>query len=355
MNFLQQGNISFLNNIKSNEIQGALSRLNSLKGKLNQAEQIKEFIRERKQLLQEQLAKFGLLKDLKKYSQKVQYYQMELAQYKELYNEPDKLIAKSLSHLQKLPAFREFFEKHSELSSLFRLPGNGPAIDPASLAGLQTRASVQNLIQQRFGSSGANVQQMVQQQVGDAQSQLSQLKDKLNQFGGTSSDLTMPDNRINNQKIKSFRKRLEPGFNIQTVRSNGVFPVTTDFSFSLGFRASDNLTAGGQLAYKMGWGENFRKINITHQGIGIRFFVDMRAKGSLFITAGAETNYRSQIREFEQLKDYTAWQKSALIGLTKKYNINKKLKGNLQLLFDCLYKRQVPRESPIKFRVGYYF
>ncbi len=356
LNFLGTTNLPLLQNIKGTEqISDALSKLNSLQGRLNQAEQIKDFIRERKQLLVGQLSKFGMLKDLKKFNEKLYYYQVQLAEYKQALKEPEKLIAKSLSILQKNPAFREFFLKHSELASLFRLPGSGNPIDPASLAGLQTRASVQNLIGQRFGS-GSNTQQMLQQNIGDAQSQLNKLKDKINQLGGTgSSEIDMPDFKPQSVKTKTFWKRLEYGTNIQTVRANGFFPTTTDLAVSLGYRVSDKSTAGVAIATKMGWGESFRKINITWQGIGLRSFIDVKIKGSFFVSGGAEMNYRNQIRDFHQLNNFSAWQKSALLGVTKKYSIGKKWKGNMQLLFDFLYKNQVSNATPVLFRVGYLF
>jgi hypothetical protein len=53
-------------------------------------------------------------------------------------NDPDKMVQKGLSLLNKLPAFISFMKQNSELASLFRLPDNYGT--PASLAGLQTRS-----------------------------------------------------------------------------------------------------------------------------------------------------------------------------------------------------------------------
>src|SRR5690349_10768810 len=54
-----------------------------------------------------------------------------------------------------------FMKQNSELASLFRLPDNYGT--PKSLAGLQTRAQVQQQIQSQIASGGPNAQQMVQQ------------------------------------------------------------------------------------------------------------------------------------------------------------------------------------------------
>lgn len=69
-------------------------------------------------------------------------------------NEPERMVQKGLSLLNKLPAFTQFMKQHSELASLFRLPDNYGT--PQSLAGLQTRAQVQQQIQTQLASAGPN-------------------------------------------------------------------------------------------------------------------------------------------------------------------------------------------------------
>ncbi|MFX6118730.1 hypothetical protein ABTE85_20945, partial [Acinetobacter baumannii] len=83
----------------------------------------------------------------------------------------------------------------SQLAQLFRLPDNYST--PQALAGLQTRASIDQLIQQRLGTglgtNAAGGSNYLQQQIQQAQGQLSQLKDKLNQFtNAPSGDGGMP-------------------------------------------------------------------------------------------------------------------------------------------------------------------
>ncbi len=355
LNFLQQGNIPLLKGTKLVEIQNALSRISSLQGKLSQAEEIRDFIRERKQFLEEQLGRLGLLKDLKKFKQKAWYFQAELLEIKQAINEPDKLIAKSLSLLQRLESFQEFFRQHSQLASMFRLPGSGAPVDPAVLSGMQTRAALQNLLQQRFGSGGNNVQQMLQQQVAQAQSQLSQLQDNLRKLGNSSTELPMPDFRPNSMKTtKSIWKKIELGINIQSVRANNFLPAASDVGFSAGFKPHAKTILGVGFSGKIGWGSDIRHMSISYQGVGIRSFIEHK-KGFFHLTGGFEMNYRHPFSEFEQLKDYDAWSKSALIGLTKKYKVGNKLKGSIQFLYDLLWRDQVPQSKPLLFRVGYYF
>lgn len=334
------------------QLKSALNKMDGLQDKFNQAEEIKKFIQQRRQLLKEQLAKYGLSKELKKLHKQVYYYQAQVDEYKRMFDDPSKLESKAIELLRKTQVFKDFFSKHSELAGLFRLPGNSSGVSAISIAGLQTRAGIQQEIMRRFGS-GPNVQQMMQQQVQGAQTQLTQLKNKINKLGGSSSEMEMPDFKPNNQKTKRFKDRLELGTNLQTVKSNRFFPSTSDIGLSLGYKLNDKSIIGIGSAYKMGWGRDIRHISITHQGLGVRTFVDYKIKGSFWLSGGAEANYRSQFSNFEILNDYSAWQRSALLGLSKKYQVNKKLKGNAQLMYDFLWREQVPRGQALVFRVGY--
>lgn len=246
-------------------------------------------------------------------------------------------------------------QENSQLASMFRLPGGSSSVvDPsniASLQGLQTRAMVQQQLQQQFGATGG--QQLLQRNMQQAQAQLYELKNKLLQFGGV-DDLDMPDFTPNKQKTKSFKDRLEYGVNLQSQRASGLLPSSSGLGLSLGYKLNDKSVIGLGASYRWGWGKPLKDIKITHEGVGIRSFVDYQLKGSFFISAGYEQNYNSGFNRTEQLKDRSAWQPSGLLGLTKKYGVGK-MKGNVQLLWDFLSYAQVPRTQAVKFRVGYAF
>jgi hypothetical protein len=336
----------------SDKIKAANTSIAGLESKLQQAENIKNYIKERKELLKGELQKFGMLKDLKKLNKEAYYYGQQIKEYKDLLKDPKKLEQRAIAELRKLPAFTQFMKKNSQLAQLFRLPDNyGSA---ASLAGLQTRASVQSLLQTRFASSGVNPQQYMQQQMGAAQAELNKIKDKINKFGGGSGDIDMPDFKPNSQKTKSFLKRIELGGNVQTQKTNGWLPVTTDFAVTAGYKLNDKSIIGIGGSYKMGWGSGINNIKLTHQGIGLRSFVDMKIKGGFWISGGYERNYQQEFSNISILKDLSGWQTSGLIGLTKKYKIGKKT-NNMQFLWDFLSYSQAPRTQPIVFRVGYVF
>lgn len=341
--------IEYLGKLKTANISVA-----QLEGKLQQAVDIKQYIKERKQILKAQLEKFGMLKDLKKLNKEAYYYTQQLNEYKAILKDPKKIEQRALTELRKFPAFTDFMKRHSQLAQLFRLPDNYGT--PASLAGLQTRASIQGILQQRFASDGGgmNPQQYINTQVQQAQGELTKLKDKLNKLGGGNSDIEIPEFNPNSQKTKSFLKRLEFGANVQTQKTNGWLPVTSDFALTTGYKLNDKSIIGIGGSYKMGWGSGINNIRISHQGMGIRSYVDMKLKGSFWISGGYEKNYQHSFSTINELKTLDKWQSSGLLGLTKKYKIGKKT-NNLQLLWDFLSYQQIPRTQPILFRVGYAF
>lgn len=337
------------------KLQQALNNVNGLEGKLNQAEQIKNYLRERRKQLRDQLSQFGFSKELNKFSKEAFYYSQQLNEYKALLEDPKKLEQKALSLVQKIPAFQQFFKEHSELAGLFRLPDNYGSME--SLQGLQTRAEVQGLIQQQLSAGGPNATATLQQNMQQAQQQLNKLKDKINKFGNMAGDAddAMPNFKPNNQKTKTFLQRLEYGTNIQSTRSNPFFPTTTDLGLSVGYKLTDNSTVGVGASYKVGWGKDIRHINITSEGVGVRSFADVKLKGSFFASGGFEYNYQQPFSSIQQINDLDKWQQSGLVGISKIVSLKSKTfkKTKLQLLWDFLSYQQVPRTQAIKFRVGY--
>lgn len=351
LRFLDQTNLLNQSLTAKEKLQSALGSYSRLQGKLNQTNEIKKQLKERQEYLKQHLQKFGLTKQFKQFQKDVYYYRAQVDEYRRMWEDPLKLEATLLRLANKIPAFRDFFSRHSMLAGMFRLPGNTPA-SSAPIPGLQTRSSVQQVMLSRFGS-GPDVRQAVQQNIQSAQAQINQLKDKVNNLGGGNSDMDMPDFKPNRQRTKSFWQRIELGANMQSVRSNRFFPVTSDMALSAGYKLNDKSIIGIGASYKMGWGESIRRISITHQGIGFRSFVEIKLKGSFWVAGGGELNYRSRVHDFQILKDYSAWQQSVLIGISKHYRINAKFKGNVQLLFDALHAQHIPRAQPILFRVGY--
>ena len=334
-------------------------RFASLQGQMQTATDIKAALRKRKDQLKQQLSN-AFDQEIQGFNKQVYYYQAQVDEYKSMLSDPDKLSKQLIAWARQLPAFQDFMNRNSQLALLFPVPANIGTSQ--ALAGLQTSNSVVQQLQQQMGtaSGSANPQSYMQQQMSAAQTQLNQLKDKVNQAGGGSSDMTIPDFKPNTQKTKSFLKRLEFGFNIQSQKTNYFLPTTSDIALTVGYKLSDKATTGIGASYKLGWGKGLNEISMSNQGMSIRTYADIKLKGSIWITGGYEQNWLPQLATILDSANVhpsgwgNGWQKSGLVGLTKKYKIGKKT-GNFQLLWDFLSYQQIPKTQALKFRIGYTF
>jgi hypothetical protein len=314
---------------------------------------MQKFIKERKQqLMQEAIKHLGKSKYLQKINKKTYYYAETLLNYKELFNDPKKAEQTALQILDKIPAFKKFMQENSMLASMFSMPG--AAGNTANLAGLQTRASVNSLIQNQIAAGGPNAMQTVQQNLQQGQAELNKLKDKLLKAGKSNSDSELPDFKPNTQKTKTFLQRVEYGANFQAERGSELLPGAMNIGLSLGYKINDKSSAGIGASYRLGIG-SINKIKFSHEGLGLRSYLDWKLKKQFFVSGGFEMNHFASFKNIAELKDANAWQSSALLGISKKMSVKSKfMKGTkLQLLYDFLYREQVPVRHPVVFRVGY--
>ena len=339
----------------------ALTQVQQLQGNLNTSSLVQQYISQRRQELVNLLGSYthlppGVTQELTQYKETAYYYSQQVQQYKNTLNDPDKMERIAVSILSRSSAYEQFLAKNSILASLFQLPaGYGSS---TSVQGLQTQSQIQQLMQQSgglTGGAGGGPTSAVQQQIQNAQSQLTGIQNSVSQYGVGGNNVDMPNFKPNSQKTKTFLKRLEYGVNVQFAKSAYDFPATGNLGLSLGYKINDKSTVGVGASYNMGLGTGWDFIQFTSQGVGLRSFMDWKIKKTYYVTGGYELNYMSQFSSIAELQNRSAWQPSALIGLEKKYKISSKLQGNLQLLFDALYRQEIPAGQAIKFRVGYNF
>ena len=141
---------------QSPQLQGKLSTVlgnyTQLQGKLNQTAEIRKYLKERQQVLEQHLEKFGFTREFRRFKKDVYYYRAQVDEYKKIWENPSKVESKLLQLATKIPAFKDFFNKHSALASMFRLPGNNSTASARPIPGLQTRASIQQDLLSRFGT-----------------------------------------------------------------------------------------------------------------------------------------------------------------------------------------------------------
>ena len=184
---------------------------------------------------------------------------------------------------------------------------------------------------------------------------MTSLQSTLSKYGAGGQDIDMPDFKPNSQKTKTFLRRVEYGFNAQFTRSSTLYPATGNLALTLGYKINDKSSAGVGLSYNLGLGSGWNNIAFSSQGIGLRSYLDWKIKGTWYVAGGYELNHLTPFNKLDQLYHWEVWQPSALIGLEKKYHISGKVQGVLQLLFDALYKQEIPQGQAIRFRVGYNF
>ncbi len=353
LKFFDQNKVLSQSPEMQNKLKGVMSSYGDAQGKLDQSNFIESQLKERQDYLNNKLQNFPVAKELQKYKEQVYYYRSQMDQYKKIFEDPAKLEGTLLQVANKIPAFNTFFAKNSQLGQIFRLQGNDD-ISAADMNGLQTRDAIMQQMGTQIGS-GAGMTQEMNSSMATAQSSLSSLKNKINQSGSSGgSESDMPNFRANEQKTRSFLKRLEFGTNMQSAKSDYFFPTTTDIGLSVGYKFTSTAVAGVGASYKLGLGNGWKHISLTHEGVGLRTFTDIKLKGSFWISGGWEFNYRTAFKKVEELKSFNAWQQSALLGVSKKIKLKSKT-ASLQVMYDLLAYRQVPTAQPLVFRTGYTF
>jgi hypothetical protein len=358
--FLKQ-NPSYLSgsNILPGQVQESMAKFNSLEAKMNDADLLQQFIKERKEQIKQYLLQFaqlppGIRSIYNEYNQEFYYYTQQIKQYKDLLDDPDKLIKTTVAILQKIPLFQSFMAKNSILASLFpNSPGMG---GPQGIPGLQTRGSTSDMILAQM--SGPNAQQTVSNNMSSAQTELDNIQNRVMNLGQGGADVDIPNFSPNMQRTKTFFQRLEFGTNFQTLSSTYAFPTTTDIGLSVGYLLDDKGNdVGIGASYKIGWGSDINHIKVSSQGASIRSFADIKLKKSFYLSGGMELNYQQPYYSLRKLENLNSWHQSGLVGVSKIISMKTKFfkKTKVQLLWDFLSYQQIPRTQPWIFRINYSF
>ena len=342
------------------QLSAANSQLVALQAKMQSADQAKAFVRQREQQLSQYITQHTnfqalLAKPMAGMNRQVYYYSQQVREYREMWNNPDKMGKQALALVNRTAAFQNFMKTHSMLAGLFHVPSSYGT--PQGLAGLQTKDQVAQKIQGQVSAGGSGGAAALQSNLQSAESQLDGYKSKLSSLGAGNGDMSMPNFKPNDQKTKTFWGRLEYGANFQTTRNNYMFPTVTDFGLSLGYKLGHGNVVGVGASYKLGWGNGIQHIAFSSQGVGLRSFLQVKIKGSFSATGGFEYNYTTPFTSYQQLKQLEYWTKSGLVGVTKTVSVKSRVfkKTTLSLLWDFLSYQAVPKTQPVVFRIGYNF
>lgn len=351
VDFINKQNASLLNDKKN----VAKKYIDDAKNNLISAEKMKKFLSERKQKLKNEFMNSGMAKDFKKLEKNVYYYGQYINEYKNVLKDKKKIEKKLMGLLANNKAFKDFLVKNSALAGLFHMPGeNAGDIISGSTAGIQTRENVMDLIQGRVAYGGPSAMANVKQQIAGANSYLSAVKDKINKYGG-SADADVPSFKPNNQKVKSFMKRLEYGTDIQFAKAKFGYPSSMNLGFNIGYKLNDKKSVGIGFSYLAGMGSGWSKIRVTNEGIGFRSFIDWQFKKQISLAGGIEENLLKRFANFSQIRNSSEWQTSALLGLSKKVKMKGGKSSKVQLMYDFFSFNKTPQRQPLIFRSGISF
>ena len=358
MAFLQQHQQALASGTAA-KLQGASAQFQALQAKMQDADIVKAYVQSRQQQISEYLAAHenmvGVLgKPLAGMQQEQVYYAQRVQQYKAMLSDPGALAQQALSMLGRLPAFQSFMTTHSQLGSLFHLPGNYSSVQAVN--GLQTKEQVAGLVKSQVSAGGAAGASAMQANLQSAESSLDGYKDKLSKLGLGGGDAELPVSpKTNDQHTKSLLGRLQYSFNFQTTHNSIYYPSLLTLGLGLGYKLGHSNVIGIGASYEMGTGNGINHIAITGNGLGLRSFATIKIKSSFSLYAGLEYNYTTPFTTYQQLKQLQYWTRSGLIGVQKTISMKSNVfkQTTLALLWDFLSYQQVPQTQPLIFRIGY--
>jgi ribosomal protein S8 len=328
------------------DLQTYNSELGKLNSELNYRKYINDLISQRTTKLKglTGLMKNGDFPVLNSIAKQVFYGKAKMKAYKDMADEPSKAEEKALEYLQGVKGFDKSVEKAtaSEGTSMQNL---SPDVTGAELErmGFQTKQQVLSGLTQRLGKGipgfkekfNAGVQNF-QAGLADAKKAKSSIKDIKN--------ISKPSFKVNPMRGLPFRKRLEKQYDWQTIKStlNGQ-PAVLELSGMVAFKHTPNLAYGLGLKTDLGLGTNWSHIHFTWQGLGFKSYVTWQWQYGLGAYGGYERLYLKTLFQDKEMTSESVpvsahsnnnWQESALLGLTKSYNINEKWRGSIQVLYD---------------------
>jgi hypothetical protein len=342
------------------KMQGSLASLQQLQAKLQAADVIKQFIQARQAHIQQVIGGFshvpsGISNALSGYKKQAYYYSAQVRAYRDMLNDPGKMMQTALVLLNKVPAFTSFMKKNSFLSGIMGVPaGYG---SEQGTQGLQTRDQVMSMIQSKIGSGGPNAASSLQNSLNTAKQDISKLQNKLSSLGGGSGGMDMPDFKPNPEKTKTLWQRLEYGVNLQTAQTTYYYPTTTNVGVTVAYKLGSSNMIGVGGSYLLGWGDGLQHIAMSSQGVNFRAFLQIKIKSTFSADGELGYSYEQPFSSFKDIRSLSTWTPTGYIGITKTISMKSTVfkKTQVSLLWDVLtYIYPLPPgTSPFVFRVGY--
>jgi hypothetical protein len=316
---------------------------------LSYSDKLQQYFRHRKMTMKESLSNYPELKSCVIGYDKVNYYYHEqIASCKKLFSDPVKVEAEAIKILKGNTAFKQFIAKNGMLSSFDKIPSSWGK----SLNGLQTIPQTKVIIQKSITALGTYQKEIIGEKMKPMQETMCKLKS--GNYGKVTNAADVPDFNPNPLKTKRFIDRIQFGTNFSVNQTNAFYPATINTGLQVGYNLTQKIIPGIGLSYVLGLGKNWNNTSLTHQGAGLRSFVDYKISSLLFIESGYEKNFKHEIKNLDQLKEKKYWQNSTLLGLKLKYKVGVSY-GTIALLYDFLHEEHYPNSSALVYRIGWEF
>jgi hypothetical protein len=371
--------------VESKQIETLQNLIGTIKNKISSANGIQNAVTQQQQLIEEWIGNYriineGFLKQFKAYQLEVLGYRQKFEKLKTSLNEPAKIERALIDGMHKIPAFNQFLEQNSELATLLgRGRGSSAGLSGSGLPipGMQSRLSIIQQIQQRFMGDAQNaagtMPQIIQERIGEAMNSLGEMQQLLDLPDGLvksgaigNQNLTPHDKELAAFKSLTAKQKLKIGYNVQSGGGANYFPAINDIGLRASYLLAPRFEAGLTAAYKLGLGDSWQKINLSHEGAAIRAHVDWRiapAGGKSFkgiwVTGGYEVNYwngsETQLSANPGSNnapiDLPERTQTGVVGLSKRIAKGKR-ELQFQVLWQFAFDHNVGPASPFLFRWG---
>jgi hypothetical protein len=338
-----------------------LSNYDSLRDVLSTNEQVSKFINLRKKELIDESIKYlsQNIKIFRKINKEAYYYKETLKNYENLFSDERKAEELAISILSKVEGFEAFSKSQSQFAAL-SIPnnlGNGLQLGGSQkiINGIGSRIDLQNQLKNSYPSeSGINLSQKIFSNLSEFRSQLDN-SDYLNKIKEWVPKEKIKF-KINTQKTKLVKQRIEYGFDIQFSKSKKYIPSSMKAGFNVGYKLSDFFSFGIGASFDLGLGFGWDNINLTPLSIGARGYLKRKISKGFSILGSFESNALSpNFKSYSSFVHLNSWKQSALLGIVKSYRLSGKKKGNIQFFYDFLHNYKLPKTDPFVLRMGYEF
>jgi len=351
-------------NINNNDaLRKYTDQLNKLKADQQRNNQVGELINQRFNTLKAINTDAKGIKGFKGIDKQVFYAKEKIKVFKQINDEPSKVEEQALEVLQGQQGFDQLLDKTTGRGTT---NSNMSASDLETM-GYQTKRQVNEQLKQKFGSNLGGIQQNMGKQIADYQDKLKdvkkttgtlkQSKQSLNRL----KNINKPTFHVNPMRGMPFSKRIEKQWNFQTNRATiDGRPAMLQFSAMAGFKHTPKLIYGAGIATSIGLGQNWNNIRFSFEGLGVRTFAEWQWQYGIGAYAGYERMFKQATfiktnettpQVNQNAHNTNTYNESILIGLTKRYRINDKMNGSVQVLFDAWYKEKGSR-TPIQLRIA---